>query len=321
MDVLITGIRGFVGSNLGPALGGHRVYGLSSGRNLRSGGGAGAWYGWEELGHLPRLDAVIHLAGKAHDLGGRGDTRGRGDTKNRVAAGEYFEINTGLTRAIFDWYVGSGAKKFIYFSSVKAAAETVGGVLTEDTPARPRGPYGESKRAAEEYIEKRAGKGVYILRPAMIHGPGNRGNLNLLYRAVKTGLPWPLGAFDNRRSFASIGNVNYIVRRLLEDDIEPGLYNIADDEALSTNGVVEILCEVLSRKRRIWRVNRRLVESAAALGSVLGLPLNRERLGKLTENYVVSNEKIKAALGVSGLPISAREGFVTTFRSFEGRGA
>ena len=51
------------------------------------------------------------------------------------------------------------------------------------------------------------GKKVYILRPCMIHGPGNKGNLNLLYGVVSKGMPWPLGAFENRRSFTSIGNL------------------------------------------------------------------------------------------------------------------
>lgn len=59
------------------------------------------------------------------------------------------------------------------------------------------------------------GKQVYILRPCMIHGPGNKGNLNLLYNVVKKGIPWPLGSFENRRSFTSIDNLCYVVEGLL----------------------------------------------------------------------------------------------------------
>ena len=44
--------------------------------------------------------------------------------------------------------------------------------------------------------------------------------------------------------------------------------------------------------------------------------LNEERLGKLTESYIVSNHKIKAALGIAKMPVSAREGFFKTFNSF-----
>ncbi len=69
----------------------------------------------------------------------------------------------------------------------------------------------------------------------MIHGSGNKGNLNLLYKIVQKGLPWPLGAFENKRSFTSIDNLTFIINQLIEKDIEPGIYQVADDEPLSTN--------------------------------------------------------------------------------------
>lgn len=50
-------------------------------------------------------------------------------------------------------------------------------------------------------------KNVYIMRPCMIHSPGNKGNLNLLYGVVKKGIPWPLSAFENKRTFTSIDNL------------------------------------------------------------------------------------------------------------------
>ena len=83
------------------------------------------------------------------------------------------------------------------------------GILTEDTIPNPKTHYGISKLQAENYILDQKlpeGKRVYILRPCMIHGPGNKGNLNLLYTLVKKGFPWPLGAFENQRSFLSIDN-------------------------------------------------------------------------------------------------------------------
>src|SRR5690606_40901886 len=63
------------------------------------------------------------------------------------------------------------------------------------------------KLMAEEYILSKPlpdNKRVYIIRPCMIHGPGNQGNLNLLYKVVEKGIPWPLAAFENKRSFLSI---------------------------------------------------------------------------------------------------------------------
>lgn len=316
MKILITGIHGFVGSNLVVALKEHHtLYGLDIVSPLKE--GVERTFSWNDLeeGNIPEIDAIIHLAGKAHD------------TKNQSKTQVYFDINTGLTQKIYDFFLRSTARKFIFFSSVKAVADSVpGDVLTEEVVPAPVGPYGESKIKAEEYIlrnEERSmkndecgGKQVYILRPCMIHGPGNKGNLNLLYGVVSKGIPWPLGAFDNKRTFTSIDNLCFVVEGMLAKDVESGIYHMADDEALSTNELIEVMCEAMGKKAHIWRINRKLMEGIAEVGTVLHLPLNRERLGKLTENYVVSNAKIKRALGIERMPVRAKEGLIKTVHSF-----
>jgi nucleoside-diphosphate-sugar epimerase len=311
MNILITGINGFVGSNFTEKWKGHHIlYGLDI--NLSPKDGVEAIYGWDQLAKIPETDAIVHLAGKAHD------------TKNRSEAAEYFAVNTGLTQKIFDYFLESNAKKFIFFSSVKAAADRVpGDVLTEEVAPTPVGPYGESKIRAEEYIkakmqEPRAkDKKIYILRPSMIHGPGNKGNLNLLYNVVSKGIPWPLGAFDNRRSFCSIDNIAFVVEQLIvRDDIPSGIYQVCDDEALSTNELIRLINESLGKKTLIWKLPKALMTAAASVSGALKLPLNKERLRKLTENYVVSNEKIKRALGIEKMPVSAQEGIKKTLESF-----
>lgn len=324
MNILITGIHGFVGSNLVVALKDHHcLYGLDIVVLERE--GIAQTFSWKDIEPtsfptqiLPNFDVIIHLAGKAHD------------TKNQSSAQIYFDINTGLTQKIFDFFLRSTAKKFIFFSSVKAAANTVSGnILTENVIPAPVGPYGESKIAAENYIQDCfpfgdlqyttngiQDKQVYILRPCMIHGPGNKGNLNLLYNVVKKGIPWPLGDFENRRSFTSIDNLCYVVDGLLTKNVASGIYHMGDDEALSTNELITLMCTVLGRKPQIWKVNRRMMEGCARLGTLLHLPLNTERLCKLTENYVVSNTKIKAALGIDKMPVRASDGIVKTIESF-----
>lgn len=323
MNILITGVHGFVGSNLVMALKGHHIlYGLDIVALEKE--GVIRTFLWSELEVLCNVhfDTIIHLAGKAHD------------TKNQSAAQEYFDINTGLTQKIFDFFLESSARKFIFFSSVKAAADSViGDMLTEDVIPTPVGPYGESKIRAEEYIQehfvfpttspcgyssflKEESKSVYILRPCMIHGPGNKGNLNLLYNVVKKGIPWPLGDFENRRSFTSIDNLCYVIEGLLSKNVLSGIYHIGDDEALSTNELITIMCEALGKKPRIWKLNKDMMEGCAGLGTLLHLPLNTERLRKLTENYVVSNAKIKQALEIERMPVTAKEGLRKTINSF-----
>ena len=323
MNILITGIHGFVGSNLVVALKKrHVLYGLDIVAPEKE--GVVKTFAWEDIEstsfpmqRLPQFDAIIHLAGKAHD------------TKNQSAAQVYFDINTGLTQKIFDFFLESTAKKFIFFSSVKAAADSVvGDALREDVIPTPLGPYGESKIAAENYILDKLkikneklklhddGKQVYILRPCMIHGPGNKGNLNLLYNVVKKGIPWPLGDFENKRSFTSIDNLCYVVEGLLTKSVASGIYHMGDDEALSTNELIALMCEAMGKEPHIWKMNKKMMESCAGLGTLLHLPLNTERLRKLTENYVVSNEKIKAALSIERMPVRAADGIMKTILSF-----
>ena len=272
----MTGSYGFVGTNLIEAF--DSTYDI-----IR-------WEASEDKA-LPECDAVIHLAGKAHD------------TKHTTEAEEYFRVNTDLTKKIYNKFLESSAKKFIFFSSIK--------VQDGDTP------YAKSKKAAEDYILSKQDdkKQIYILRPCMIHGPGNKGNLNLLVNVVKKGIPWPLAVFENQRSFASIGNVSDIVDRLLCLNVESGVYNICDDEAISTNELIQLICHCLGKEAHLWRIPKGLMSGLARLGDVLHLPLNTERLGKLTENYIVDNRKIKQALGIEALPVNARDGLRQTIQS------
>ena len=320
MKILITGVHGFVGSNMVEYLKAeNEIYGLDIVCPEKE--GVVKTFNWEDLERSfvgaqddkIEFDAIIHLAGKAHD------------TKNKSAAEVYFKVNTGLTQKIFDFFMASSAKKFVFFSTAKAAADRVEGVLTEDIVPTPVGPYGESKIAAENYIFSKLNiengelkdKQVYIFRPCMIHGPGNKGNLNLLYSVVRKGIPWPLGAFENRRTFTSIENMCFAVNGVLTQDVTSGIYNMGDDEALSTNELIEEICKSLGKKARIWRLPKGLMTGIAKVGGWLHLPLNPMRLQKLTENYVSSNAKIKAALGVDRMPVDARDGLQRTLESFK----
>jgi nucleoside-diphosphate-sugar epimerase len=289
--ILLTGSTGFVGTSLINSFNSDDIVQYKRSDELK----------------INTFSAVIHLAGKAHDL------------KKTSNPDEYYQVNTELTKAVFDAFLASDSKVFITLSSVKAVADEVQGELNEEHIPNPITHYGKSKLLAEQYIlskEIPEGKQVYILRPCMIHGPGNKGNLNLLYKLASKGIPWPLGAFENKRSFCSIDNLMFIIKELIErEDISSGVYNIADDEALSTNNVISILAESQNKRAKIWNVSKGLIQSLAKLGDLIHLPLKTERLQKLTESYVVSNHKIKSAIG-KPLPVSAKDGLLKTFNSF-----
>jgi nucleoside-diphosphate-sugar epimerase len=250
----------------------------------------------------------VHLAGKAHDL------------KKTSIPNEYYESNYELTKLVFEAFLISKASKFIFMSSVKAAADEIDGILTEQTIPIPKTHYGISKMQAENYILNQPlteGKRVYILRPCMIHGPGNKGNLNLLFSLVSKKIPWPLGAFENKRSFCSIDNLMFIFKELIErEDIPSGIYNVADDEPLSINELINLIAQSQNRKSYVWKIPKGIIVRLSKLGDVLHLPLNSERLQKLTDSYVVSNQKIKDAID-KPLPVSSKEGLLKTFQSFK----
>jgi nucleoside-diphosphate-sugar epimerase len=291
MNIFVTGSTGFVGKNLIKNLSGKHsieIYNRGEKFNIKE-------------------DAVIHLAGKAHDL------------KNTSNEFSYFEVNTEITKDLFSSFINSTSQIFIYISSVKAIADTVNqNALMETVIPNPLTPYGKSKLAAEQYLLSQLipeGKKLYILRPCMIHGPENKGNLNLLFKLIKWGVPWPLGAFENKRSFFSIDNFCFVIDEILKGNLEPGVYNLADSEPLSTNQVIAILGKGLNKKPIIINVPKTLIKGLGRLGDLIGLSLNTERLQKLTENYVVSNQKLINALG-KNLPMTAQEGMLKTAISF-----
>lgn len=297
--IIITGASGFVGSNL------NHFLKLKSFETLALSLRNKDW----KNNFDTNANAIIHLAGKAHD------------TANTSDASAYFEVNTELTKQLFDAFLNSDIKDFFYFSSVKATADTVEGTLTETHMSNPKTPYGQSKLQAEDYVLSKEiphGKRVFIIRPCMIHGPNNKGNLNLLYSFVAKGIPYPFGEFLNQRSFVSVENLCFIIKELLDNPkIPSGIYNIADDDSLSTNELISIIGQVMQKPARIVNIPKPIIQTIAKIGDVLRLPINTERLQKLTENYVVSNQKIKKALQIERLPLSTKEGLAQTFKSFK----
>ncbi|AQS95118.1 nucleoside-diphosphate-sugar epimerase [Polaribacter sp. BM10] len=301
---IITGNKGFVGQNLSKYLKEKKKITIGVSRKPDNFEVA---YSKFNLLLLNQSKGVIHLAGKAHDL------------KKTSEDSEYFEVNTELTKTLFDQFLKSECEVFIYMSSVKAAADVVDGILIEDVTPNPVTVYGKSKLAAENYIlskEIPQGKRVYILRPCMIHGPNNKGNLNLLYSFVSKGIPYPFGKYENKRSFVSVENLCFVINELIDNtNIESGVYNVADNESLSTKDLVKIMGEVTNKPAKILKTPKFLVNTLAKLGDILPLPINSERLQKLTENYVVSNQKIKNQIEKE-LPLSAEKGIEKTIASF-----
>ena len=292
MNIYLTGASGFVGKNLVTNF--NKDFDIK--KHIRG----------SEF--LIKQNTVIHLAGKAHDL------------KNILNKDEYYEVNTELTKQIFDSFLISDSSVFIMLSSVKAVADNLIGTLDEDYEPNPKTHYGKSKLLAEKYILSKKipnNKRVYILRPCMIHGPNNKGNLNLLYNLVSKRIPSILGSLQNKRSYCSIDNLLFIINELIKNNTIPsGVYNVADDGYLSTNEIISLISISNNQKPIIFNISPFIVKFIAKIGDIIPLPLNSERLKKLTESYIVSNEKLKKYIAKE-LPLTSKQGVIKTFKSFK----
>jgi nucleoside-diphosphate-sugar epimerase len=258
---------------------------------------------------LADVQAVINFAGLAHDL------------KKVSNSNAYYHVNTEYSNRLFDAFLASDAEVFITISSVKAVVDVAEEILTEEFSPNPQTHYGKSKLLADYYIQSKqipVGKRVYILRPCMIHGPGNKGNLNLVYQIIRRGIPWPLGSFENKRSYCSVENICFVINELIQrKDIPSGIYNVSDDIPISTNQLVQIIGDTLGIKIYILKISPRVIRLFAHLGDFIRLPINSDRLSKLTENYIVSNNKLLKVIG-KRLPINSIEGLKKTIASFKG---
>jgi nucleoside-diphosphate-sugar epimerase len=293
---IILGSSGFIGQNL------IKRNPNSEGVSLRDGN-------WKN--QISDAEVIINLVGKAHDH------------KGTATEQDFRYANVDLAKEIFNEFLKSNAKLLIHISSIAAQEEFESSKpLKEENQCHPFSSYGKTKREAEEWLLQQnlpEKKKLIILRPPMVHGEGDKGNLGLLYKLISKGIPYPLASFDNKRSFISIDNFSYFINQIIENKelLENGIYHISDDEAVSTKEIIEIIKKVENNNTLNLSLPKVLVKFLAKIGDIIPLPLNTKRLKKMTGNLEVSNQKIKNALGITQLPISAKKGIEITIKSFK----
>lgn len=253
----------------------------------------------------------INLVGKAHDH------------KGTATEKDYYFANVELVQNIFEVFNKSTADLFIHISSLAALEEFESTTpLVESDECHPFSIYGQSKRKAEQWLINQnlsGNKKLIIIRPPMVHGPGDKGNLGLLYNIISKGIPYPLASFNNERSFISIDNFIFYIEEVIEKSktLENGIYHISDNETVSTSKIIKIIKEVLQKKIPDISVPKLIIKKLARIGDFIPFPLNTNRLKKMTSDLVVSNQKINVALNVRKLPFSAEEGLIKTIKSFK----
>ena len=226
-------------------------------------------------------------------------------------------INFGKTKEAYDCFLESKGQKFIFLSSIKSSVEaSTDDVLKESSPQHPISAYGKSKLKAEQYLldHQHPAQQTLILQPTLIHGPENYGNLRFLFQLVRKGLPFPFAGARNKRSFLSIGNLNFVIAKLITQPVASGRYLVADSDPLSTVEVISIAEEILGKRISKWALNEKSINLVARMFSKVGITALGQVVDKLCGSMVVSNAKILDAIQ-SELPISSKQGLAATFQS------
>lgn len=252
-------------------------------------------------------DIVLHFAGLAHDL------------KKVSKPQDYYETNTELTIKLYNEFLSSNASTFIFLSSIKAVADYSNLPINEETERRPQSVYGLSKKMAEDYILNKklpSGKRYFIIRTPMIYGNDNKGNLQVLYNFISKFRLWPFTNFKNKKSFCSIENLDFALIQLIENqDISSGVYNVADDEVISTNQLIELIGNQRNIKIKFLKIPKNIILLILGVLKLIKLSQFEDKIRKLTESYEVDNTKIKLAVNETW-PMSTERGLRKVFDSF-----
>jgi nucleoside-diphosphate-sugar epimerase len=268
LKVLVTGASGFVGSALARRLlrDGLQVRGTH--RRVPPPAIPGIeWHQLSRLDSEPALrdvaagcDAVVHLAALAHQTGKSAD--GRRD--------EFERVNVESTRLLARAARSLAVHRFVFVSSVAAVCSSSDVCVDEQTPARPDTDYGRSKLHAEQALQKELQDGSTdwcVLRPPLVYGPGNPGNMGRLMRLIEHGLPLPFGSIRNRRSFIFIDN---LVDALATVVTHPGeirsIYFVGDGSDFSTPELAVSLAAAARRPTRLLHVPVGILELLGRVG-------------------------------------------------------
>ena len=240
---------------------------------------------------------VIHLAALAHQVGGRGE--GRLD--------EFMAINAEGTACLAKAVARQPTiKRFLFVSSIAAVCSFSDSVISAQTPPHPDTDYGRSKLAAEEHVRAVLAHGQpdwCILRPPLVYGPGNPGNMSRLLKLVNTGIPLPLKHLENKRTFIYVGNLIEAVERCLW---HPGAsrrtFLVGDSETLSTPELIQLIAQKTEKAVRLFAMPPNIMLTASRAGNLLSrvtgwsVGLDSYSLSRLTGSLYLDTSDIRESI-------------------------
>lgn len=252
----------------------------------------------------PRMDAVVHLAARVHQL----------REHDEQAAAQYWQVNTLGTLNLARQCAAVGVKRFIFISTVKVLGEGQHQPYQANGPAIPLGPYAVSKWEAEQgllEISSQTGMQVVILRPPLVYGPGVKANFLSLLRVVDRGLPLPLGAIENQRSLIYLGNLVHAIAACIDHPAAAGkTYLISDGEDVSTPELVRHVASALERPARLLSIPPTWLQTG---GSFLR---KGDAVKRLLGSLCVDSRPIREELGWQP-PYAMAEGLAATAQWYQ----
>ncbi|MDY6781614.1 MAG: NAD-dependent epimerase/dehydratase family protein [Cyanobacteriota bacterium] len=262
---------------------------------------------WQKA--LEGVDAVVHLAARAHIL--------RDEDEAAESEAEFMRVNREGTANLVRCAIAAGVGHFVFVSSIGAMATLSSQRLTEASPCRPDTPYGRSKLQAEQVLRRLAqGSGMTwtILRPTLVYGAGNPGNMEQLIAWVRSGLPLPLAGVDNCRSFVYAGNVaDAIARCLTHPQAANQTFLLSDGQDISTPQLIRLLAKGANVPCRLVSVPPKALRWLGKGGDLLeraigrSVPLNTARCDRLLGSLTVDSSRIRTVLHWQP-PFSLEEG-------------
>lgn len=297
-EVLVTGANGFIGTRLCRLLTSHGYkIRILSHKRLDDNSEAFQMDLASDncpLGLCTGIEAIFHLAGKAHDL-----------AENSEDVKHYFDINTEGTRKLLEAARQADVKQFIFFSSVKAVGNLENQLMDESVTAEADTPYGQSKFAAEQlvlfggYVPK-----PVVIRPSMVYGKAEKGNLARMIRAIARGVFPPLPETQNLRSMVHVDDVARAALLAAENPNAAGqIYIVTDGHFYSTRQIYDWIRSALAKPSIGWSIPLGLLNGLAKTGDFISQILGRRflfdsaALQKLTGSACYSSAKIEAELG------------------------
>jgi nucleoside-diphosphate-sugar epimerase len=232
----------------------------------------------------------------------------------------YDEVNVDGAGVVCKAAAEAGIRRIVFTSSVAIygfATEE----LHEDSPTRPFNDYGRTKLAAEKVYDAwyggEPGRTLVVMRPTVVFGEGNRGNVYNLIRQLASGLFVMVGDGTNRKSMAYVENVAACLVWAL--GLSPGrhVFNYADKPDFDMNALVRLVRGALGKSAApplrlpmaVGLAGGRVFDAVAALTGKK-LPISTVRVQKFTANTRISADKLRSMGFVA--PRSIEDGLKST---------